>query len=117
MSPTDKISSAYKYTALFKELDFVCNGGFEIAIAEYSTIILVDTSVTAIQCMQNFDSSITNESSQICKAAGSYCTCLQTYFNQQIGLAEGWWVCERVRSAFADQCSSIKCQVTSSPSN
>uniref|UniRef100_A0A0N5C6J3 DUF19 domain-containing protein n=1 Tax=Strongyloides papillosus TaxID=174720 RepID=A0A0N5C6J3_STREA len=117
MSSTDKIRDAYRYTGMFKELDFVCNGGFEIAIAEYGTIITLDTSTNAIQCMQNFDSSLTGQPTQICKAGGAYATCLQNYFNSQLGLIEGWWACEKTRVAFADQCSNIKCLVTSTPSN
>uniref|UniRef100_A0A0N4ZRM9 DUF19 domain-containing protein n=1 Tax=Parastrongyloides trichosuri TaxID=131310 RepID=A0A0N4ZRM9_PARTI len=117
MSNTDDISEAYRYTGFFKTFDFACNGGFEIGIREYNTLSSLDESTTAQNCMKSFDSSVGSQSDQVCKAAGAYATCLQNYFNSQLGLMEGWWVCERTRSGFAETCPQIKCLVTANPTN
>uniref|UniRef100_A0AC35TNM6 DUF725 domain-containing protein n=1 Tax=Rhabditophanes sp. KR3021 TaxID=114890 RepID=A0AC35TNM6_9BILA len=115
MTGTDNIKDAYRYVALYAELDFICNGGLDIAIAKWKGLSGLDRSPFSSECHDAFDASMATNPSNMCMYADQYAKCLQVIYNNHASLADGWWVCERTRSGFAKYCSSNTCQLTSQP--
>uniref|UniRef100_A0A914CSS7 Uncharacterized protein n=1 Tax=Acrobeloides nanus TaxID=290746 RepID=A0A914CSS7_9BILA len=111
-------SEAYRFVAIFKMLEFECNGGNIQATKNWPCMYSIYASPTyqkaANDCMASYYSATQNQPDRICAAGQTLCKCLELQFT--IGCARGildmrWFECERIRTSFEIDgfCPNISC--------
>uniref|UniRef100_A0AC35UES1 DUF19 domain-containing protein n=1 Tax=Rhabditophanes sp. KR3021 TaxID=114890 RepID=A0AC35UES1_9BILA len=108
---TADIPAAYAYPAFWNRFDFICGGGFGIAIDEFYALTSLKAHSDAEQCALQFGQNMANQLNSLCDNTQTYMTCMQTHFIANSDKTLGWFACEDARTSFALDCPNLRCTI------
>lgn len=89
------------YAEIFKELEFMCNGGLIQSIQSWDCILKNKKSNKTDQlykaCLEEYYRQVAENPSKICDASFGMAMCARTPYFAACGADVSWWECERVR--------------------
>uniref|UniRef100_A0A1I7Y1H2 TPR_REGION domain-containing protein n=1 Tax=Steinernema glaseri TaxID=37863 RepID=A0A1I7Y1H2_9BILA len=106
------ISAPYIYTEMWQQLDFLCNGGKELALRNFYHFNMFKTNPAFETCKKNFISDVNSDHYDFCGFAGVFIECSnKAYADYLHNLQLGWLICEELRVGFAYDCRDLRCHV------
>ncbi|GMT18015.1 hypothetical protein PFISCL1PPCAC_9312, partial [Pristionchus fissidentatus] len=106
------IGNARVFEHLFRQLQFMCSGGFDIWTANRACITVADRTST---CFATFDGPVhQNNPVNLCgTGTQDYLNCIQNDYKTYCGgnHMAGWFGCERERLGWSADCNTLVCDV------
>uniref|UniRef100_A0A7E4V907 Uncharacterized protein n=1 Tax=Panagrellus redivivus TaxID=6233 RepID=A0A7E4V907_PANRE len=112
LDPDTNITQAYVYASMWNELDFFCNGGFEIGVQSFHDIWAVFSTPAYQTCAAVYITNVTKNPADFCNIVQTYAYCVQeAYINEAQIRQNGWWLCEGIRHGYAESCHNFRCNI------
>ncbi|KAK0405700.1 hypothetical protein QR680_018148 [Steinernema hermaphroditum] len=116
-SSATNISAPFIYVAMWQHLDFICNGGKELALANWFDLHTFKYTDDFTKCQQNFHNSVNADPNSYCPSAQTFIHCSNKAYETFLpdkSASVGWFICEDLRVGYAYDCPDLRCYVIKS---